>query len=1056
MSFETKYPSAANLLGNVSLKRNIHPTIRSGARRNNPDFSSSAPYYPGVAGKTLRISYTKEVASVVTAAFVDVVLTGTGYATIIANINAADPSNISAIDQDGFLTIKNLNPGKTHLLTISPFTTPADDAAPLLGFAVDPLPGSTSFAGEIAPAPGSRTQLNPQTTVLLAKDDDLSTEELNRPLFSILQTLEDLRVELARDVIVYKDFSLIFSVHTGSSGFSARINNDNIRLFYPIPTSEPSVTPLGDGALASFYRALNGPSEDVYNLGVGPTDARALHVTNIFYATNLTPLNSGAVFSTWGTPDGGTIVAAATANKTKHASVNITSIKGNIVECATATFVTKKISVGDPVQFTASVLQPFDHSGWFAVDAVIDETHLAIRPMALSEETPISNGLKPRWLNPAAGGTLRVAVGRFVPAGDLYVTINDVTSTTHTIRAPVGVPFVQTLTEDRARGFSGDLTRLASILADHLSDTPDHHNASNITGFTSSTTWRDGTSITGATLTQTIEDILTDLKAQASSNSGTGRVGAEAISIGGGTPNTLAQGTVLSQLTALLTALRDHVNLSSGAHAASAISYAGGGNWADGTTNPSTTVEGQLDKVVSDLSGTGGTAKIGGSSVGGDLSANPLSTQLSNLVTNWLKLDRNNTITGVQTFTKNTAIGGDLAVGGLSLTFSNLTFTADAVTDKLTITAHGLQTGDGPLRVSNSGGALPGDLVAGVDYWAIFVDANNIKLASSLDCALQNLEIDLQSNGTGTQTLSAGTSPTRVSDVSTTRSLTVHGSSSLHDVSVGGEVFTYPLTTFLANATFDELSIDNHPFRTGDGPVQVSNSGGALPSPLLASTDYWVIRLNSAKFKLATTLAKALAGNAIDITTNGTGTNSIQSGTNATHTNDVTIKGNLTVNGNPTVNGTLFNSFSYTYIGSSGIEQNPDITKVSRATAGLLSFLATRSGSNGIIYPLSLPAGLIINKLTFAYDRSGNQLVFSILARSLDVLGISSTISLVNDTTSSGFQSVSSTNLATNASGFPTGGSGSLLVRSDRAYWILAECVFTSGTPVIHGISVNM
>jgi hypothetical protein len=70
-------------------------------------------------------------------------------------------------------------------------------------------------------------------------------------------------------------------------------------------------------------------------------------------------------------------------------------------------------------------------------------------------------------------------------------------------------------------------------------------------------------------------------------------------------------GTVKSQLDALLAAINAHINLASGAHAASATSYAGGGNWADGTTNPATTVEAQLDKVISDLASAGGADKVG-------------------------------------------------------------------------------------------------------------------------------------------------------------------------------------------------------------------------------------------------------------------------------------------------------------------------------------------------------------------------------------------------------------------------------------------------------------
>lgn len=46
------------------------------------------------------------------------------------------------------------------------------------------------------------------------------------------------------------------------------------------------------------------------------------------------------------------------------------------------------------------------------------------------------------------------------------------------------------------------------------------------------------------------------------------------------------------------------------AGAAAAISYSGGPNWADGTTNPATNVEAQLDKIITDLATAGGTAKV--------------------------------------------------------------------------------------------------------------------------------------------------------------------------------------------------------------------------------------------------------------------------------------------------------------------------------------------------------------------------------------------------------------------------------------------------------------
>lgn len=67
---------------------------------------------------------------------------------------------------------------------------------------------------------------------------------------------------------------------------------------------------------------------------------------------------------------------------------------------------------------------------------------------------------------------------------------------------------------------------------------------------------------------------------------------------------------------------------------ASNVTYGGGGVWADGTTNPTTTVETQLDKIISDL-GTGtGTAKIQGAVVGplGEVPTGTLFAQLGSTV----------------------------------------------------------------------------------------------------------------------------------------------------------------------------------------------------------------------------------------------------------------------------------------------------------------------------------------------------------------------------------------------------------------------------------------
>lgn len=66
-----------------------------------------------------------------------------------------------------------------------------------------------------------------------------------------------------------------------------------------------------------------------------------------------------------------------------------------------------------------------------------------------------------------------------------------------------------------------------------------------------------------------------------------------------------------------------------------------------------------------------------------------------------------------------------------------------------------------------------------------------------------------------------------------------------------------------------------HGLLTGDGPFNVSNSGGALPTGLAAVTDYWVIKIDADTFYLATSLANANAGTHLSISTDGTGVQTI-------------------------------------------------------------------------------------------------------------------------------------------------------------------------------------
>lgn len=83
--------------------------------------------------------------------------------------------------------------------------------------------------------------------------------------------------------------------------------------------------------------------------------------------------------------------------------------------------------------------------------------------------------------------------------------------------------------------------------------------------------------------------------------------------------------------------------------------------------------------------------------------------------------------------------------------------------------------------------------------------------------------------------------------------------------------------TFTATNADEKFHHTAHGLVTGDGPFQLSNSGGALPTGVTAVTNYWVIVVDVDTFFLATTLANALAGTNLLISGDGSGTNTLAS-----------------------------------------------------------------------------------------------------------------------------------------------------------------------------------
>jgi hypothetical protein len=103
-----------------------------------------------------------------------------------------------------------------------------------------------------------------------------------------------------------------------------------------------------------------------------------------------------------------------------------------------------------------------------------------------------------------------------------------------------------------------------------------------------------------------------------------------------GAPRSIRRGRTTEAISDLLGLYNAHVGGTIDRHPAIAIDYAGGNSaWADGTQNPATTVEAQIDKIVADLAAAGGAAKVGAAAIAGvpaGLSAGSVKSQLEALL----------------------------------------------------------------------------------------------------------------------------------------------------------------------------------------------------------------------------------------------------------------------------------------------------------------------------------------------------------------------------------------------------------------------------------------
>lgn len=172
------------------------------------------------------------------------------------------------------------------------------------------------------------------------------------------------------------------------------------------------------------------------------------------------------------------------------------------------------------------------------------------------------------------------------------------------------------------------------------------------------------------------------------------------------------------------------------------------------------------------------------------------------------------------------------------------------------------------LVSSGTGDALPAPLVSGTVYYAIRIDADTIKVASSLTNARSRTAIDITAAGKGTFTISPS-SDKLLYIYGSSQGSWVNGDLSINIINYVSQETVSQATA--VDATGDKIQVTQN-IPTGY-PIKLSSSG-TMPEGLTAGTQYYAVNANTSEkcyIKIAETVAKALAGTTIDITSTGSG-----------------------------------------------------------------------------------------------------------------------------------------------------------------------------------------
>jgi hypothetical protein len=377
-------------LAGKNLKRTVSATLRGNLRRSDPDVTSLVPYFPGVLpGMTLIVR--------VQGTTVTVGLPSNRFSEIVSTIRGALATAFgSAFDDGGCVAITSTKTGAAGFIEVIGGT-----AAALIGFDLSQQEFKAR-GGELTTAAEGRVA-QPFGTALPNFGEGFTTESVNRALGRVMSN-----TDVLHSALLVEDGSF----NQVSSGFSDT-DLDTI------------VLPVAQKVLVSSA----GP-------GVDTSDWLASHFVVVDRTTGYRAQSMVVgVENSLG-------VSLLNGNQSVAANVAIADIKnGRVVSCDASTF-TASVQVGDFAEIAfANNDDPWSNNGLrWVVEEVIDDTHLALRPMSVREMDHVgtaSDGYQPivelnyRKVGVQSFGRISITRGPYaagvtlrlsppMPAGQLY------------------------------------------------------------------------------------------------------------------------------------------------------------------------------------------------------------------------------------------------------------------------------------------------------------------------------------------------------------------------------------------------------------------------------------------------------------------------------------------------------------------------------------------------------------------------------------------------------------------------------------------------------------